>query len=64
MIIRVRLVTEIEIPLTHQRQIYTKSVVKLNAVLKFGKEYFNHGIAPISYSWNCSQSKVLGLEMP
>ncbi len=39
-------------------------MVKLNAVLKHGKEYFNYGIAPISYSWNCSQSKVLGLEIP
>jgi hypothetical protein len=44
--------------------IYTGSLVKFNAVLKFGTEYFNHGIAPISYSWNCSAGRTLSLELP
>jgi hypothetical protein len=52
--IRVRLITDIEIPLANQRQIYTGSYVKLNAVLKHEAEYFNHGVAPVSYAWNCS----------
>ena len=52
--IRVRLVTDIEIPLTHQRQIYVNSYIKVQAVLKHGEEYFNHGVAPISYNWNCT----------
>lgn len=33
-------------------------------VLKHGDEQFTQGIAPISYSWNCSQSQVLNLELP
>jgi hypothetical protein len=33
-------------------------------VLKYDTEYFNHGIAPISYAWNCSSSRVLTLELP
>ena len=63
-LIRVRLVTDIELPLVNQRQIYTGSLVKLNVVLKYDNEYFNHGIAPISYAWNCSSSRVLTLELP
>jgi hypothetical protein len=63
-LIRVRLVTDIEIPSTHQRQIYVNSYIKVQAVLKFNEEYFNHGIAPISYNWNCTQSRVLNLELP
>ena len=62
--IRVRLVTEIEIPFTHQRQIYSGSFIKMMAVLKFGEELFHHGIAPISYSWNCTEGRVLALDIP
>lgn len=62
--IRVRLVTDIEIPLADHRQIYSESLVKFNAVLKYGHEYFNHGVAPISYSWDSSSSRVLSLEVP
>lgn len=62
--IRVRLVTDVEIPLTHQRQIYIGSLVKLNVVLKHENEYFNHGIAPISYAWNCTSQRILTLELP
>lgn len=62
--IRVRLVTDVEIPLANQRQIYTGSLVKMNAVLKHGPEYFNHGIAPLSYSWNVTSTRTLNLELP
>lgn len=63
-LIRVRLVTEIEIPFTHQRQIYVNSFIKVQAVLKFNEEYFNHGIAPISYNWNCTNPRAVNLELP
>ena len=33
-------------------------------MLKFHDEYFNHGIAPISYNWNCTQARVLNLDLP
>ena len=59
-----RLVTDIEIPYAHRRQIYTGSLVKGIAVLKYNQEYFHHGIAPISYDWNCTQSRVLQLDLP
>jgi hypothetical protein len=62
--IRVRLVTEIEIPFTHQRQIYSGSLIKMMAVLKFGEELFHHGIAPVSYSWNATEGRVLALDIP
>lgn len=62
--IRVRLVTDIEIPNTNQRQIYSGSLIKLNAVLKYQNEYFNHGIAPISYTWNSNNARVLDIELP
>lgn len=62
--IRVRLVTSIEIPFTHQRQIYTGSLIKMMAVLKHEDELFHHGIAPISYSWSCSEGRVLALDIP
>lgn len=62
--IRVRLVTAIEIPQASQRQIYSDSLVKLNAVLKFNSEYFTHGIAPISYSWTSNDGRVLSLDLP
>lgn len=62
--IRVRLVTDIEIPHTNSRQIYSGSMIKLNAVLKYNNEYFNHGIAPISYNWNSKDGRVLALELP
>ena len=34
------------------------------AVLKFGEELFHHGIAPISYSWECNEGRVLSLDLP
>jgi hypothetical protein len=63
-LIRVRLVTSIEIPFTHQRHIYVNSYIKVQAVLKFNEEYFNHGIAPISYNWNCTNPRAVNLELP
>lgn len=62
--IRVRLVTSIEIPFTHQRQIYSGSLIKMMAVLKHDDELFHHGIAPISYTWSVSESRVLDLDLP
>jgi hypothetical protein len=34
-LVRVRLVTEIEIPYNHNRMVYSGSMVKLNGVLKY-----------------------------
>ena len=34
------------------------------AVLKYGEELFHHGIAPISYSWEVSDGRVLALDIP
>ena len=62
--IRVRLVTDIEIPKMHQRQIYSGSLIRMLAVLKYGDELFHHGIAPISYSWTCTEGRVLSLDFP
>jgi len=62
--IRVRLVTDIEIPYNHNRQIFQGSIIKLNGVLKFGEEYFNHGVAPISYNWNSTAQNVLLVQIP
>ena len=62
--IRVRLVTSIEIPFSHQRQIYSGSVIKMIAVLKHNDEFFHHGIAPVSYTWTVSETRVLDLDLP
>ena len=32
--------------------------------MKYEHEYFHHGIAPISYNWNCTQERVLTLDVP
>lgn len=40
------------------------SFIKVQAVLKFNEEYFNHGIAPISYNWNCTNPRAVNLELP
>ena len=53
--VRVRLVTDIEIPYNHKREVFAGSLIKLMGVLKHGDEVFNQGIAPLSYSWNCTQ---------
>jgi hypothetical protein len=39
-------------------------LIKLNAVLKYQNEYFNHGIAPISYSWETNNGRVLEIQLP
>ncbi len=39
-------------------------MIKMFAVLKFNEETFTHGIAPISYSWNSSNSNILGITFP
>lgn len=58
--IKVRLVSSIGIPDNQQRIVYTGSLLKQIAVLKYkdpesGQEStFSHGIAPISFSWNSS----------
>lgn len=62
--IRVRLVTSIDIPQNNQRVVYSGSMIKLNGILKYHQETFTHGIAPISYSWNCSNPNILGLQLP
>lgn len=34
------------------------------AVLKYNDEHFHHGVAPISYSWNVTENRVLNLDIP
>ncbi len=62
--IRVRLVSDIEIPYNNQRTVYQASMIKLIALLKYQNEYFTHGIAPISYAWNCTSPTILSLSLP
>ena len=38
------------------------AVLKLHEKGKW--EYFHHGIAPISYNWNCTDHRVLQLDLP
>lgn len=61
--IRVRLATSVEIPASN-RQIYTQSLIKMIAVLKFNNEYFDFGIAPVSYNWSVNSARVVSLEIP
>lgn len=62
--IRVRLVTSIDIPYNNQRTVYSSSTIKMLGILKYQQETFTHGIAPISYAWNCSNPNVLQLNFP
>jgi len=62
--IRVRLVTSIEIPSNQQRIVYSGSMLKQLAVLKHHNETFSHGVAPISWDWNCSHPGILRPHVP
>ena len=62
--IRVKLVTGIDIPYNDQRTVYSGSMIKMIAILKYNEETFTHGIAPISFNWNISNSNVLQLNLP
>jgi hypothetical protein len=33
-------------------------------ILKYYQETFTHGVAPISYNWNCSNPNILSLNFP
>jgi hypothetical protein len=57
--VKVRLVTSIAIPDNQQRMVYTGSLLKQLAVLKYKDETFTHGIAPVSFSWDCSNPDIL-----
>mmetsp|Transcript_27408 Transcript_27408/g.20561 ORF Transcript_27408/g.20561 Transcript_27408/m.20561 type:complete len:254 (-) Transcript_27408:492-1253(-) len=39
-------------------------MVKMIAILKYNSEIFSHGVAPISYSWNCSNLNIVGIQLP
>jgi len=39
-------------------------MIKMIGILKYYQETFTHGIAPISYSWNCSNPNILSLSIP
>lgn len=39
-------------------------MIKLIAILKYNAETFTHGIAPISYNWNCSNPNILSMQFP
>ena len=62
--IRVRLISSIEIPNNDNRVIFKGSMVKLIGILKFQNETFTHGVAPISYGWNCSSPALVEVQMP
>lgn len=59
-----RLATAIDVPFNDQRTVYSGSMIKLIAILKYNEETFTHGIAPISYSWNISNPSILHLNLP
>jgi len=62
--IRVQLVTSIEIPQNDQREVFQGSMIKMNGILKYHGETFTHGVAPISYSWNCSNPNIVNIQLP
>ena len=66
--IRVRLVSYIEIPANQQRIVYSGSMLKQLAVLKYKNdktdEMFSHGVGPISWDWNCSHLNILKPHFP
>jgi len=62
--IKVRIPTAVQVHKTDHRQVYNESKFKAFAVLKYGEETFNFGIAPISYSWTTNSSATLHLEQP
>jgi hypothetical protein len=39
-------------------------MIKLIAILKYNLETFTHGLAPISYNWNCSNPNILTMQLP
>ena len=39
-------------------------MIRMIGVLKYHDEYFTHGLAPISYSWNVTNPTTLGLSLP
>ena len=39
-------------------------MIKMIAILKYGKESFTHGVAPVSFQWNTSNPSVLQLNYP
>ena len=57
--VNVRLVTSLAIPDNQQRIVYAGSLLKQIAVLRYNNETFSHGIAPISFSWSCSNPDIL-----
>ena len=59
-----RLVTGIEIPFNQQKSVYTGSMLKQLAVLKHFNETFSHGVAPVSWDWNCSHPTILRPNFP
>lgn len=62
--VRVKLVTSIEIPLNNQNAVYVGSMAKHLVVLKYNNEIFNHGVGPISYSWDSSHPSILKPDPP
>lgn len=61
--IRVRLVTSVEIPYK-QSVVYSGSMTKHLAVLKYRDETFDFGTGPISFSWNSSHPSILKPDPP
>lgn len=61
--IRVRLVTHVAIPHNTLRVIYSGSLLKKHVELRHNDEVFSHGVAPISYNWQCA-SNFLKMYLP
>lgn len=64
LLIRVHLVTSIEVPQQNERVVYTNSMLKQIAVLKYHNETFSFGISPVSFDWKCSQPSILTPHKP
>lgn len=59
-----RLVSSISIPENQQRLVYTNSLLKQIAVLKYQDQsgvswIFSNGIGPMSFSWTSSNEEIL-----
>lgn len=64
LLIRVHLVTSIEVPQQNERVVYTNSMLKQIAVMKYHNETFSFGISPVSFDWECSQPSILTPHRP
>lgn len=59
--VRVRLPTSVRIPDMENRKVDSGSFLKAQAILVYGQEDFNHGVAPIMYAWSSDTPKTMSI---